>query len=78
MQSKNTVYARRWFKQNFILIAYENKGYDMKVYPKLVLNKMKVMGGPTPIYTPLGTSLKEASIEASMYAPTKEALWKTS
>jgi Mor family transcriptional regulator len=46
----------------------------MKVYPKLVLNKMKVMGGPTPIYTPLGTSLKEASIEASMYAPTKEAL----
>jgi hypothetical protein len=24
---------------------YENKGYDRKMYPKLVLNKLKVMGG---------------------------------
>ncbi len=24
---------------------YENKGYDKKTYPKLVLNKLKVMGG---------------------------------
>ncbi len=54
MQSKNIVYARR-FKQKFILIKYENEGYDKKRYPKLVLNKLKVMGGPTPIYTPLGT-----------------------
>jgi hypothetical protein len=34
---------------------YEDKGYDMKVNPKGMLNKLKVMGGPTPIYTPLGT-----------------------
>jgi hypothetical protein len=49
------VYAKRWFKHNFILIMYENKGYDKKTYPKLVLNILKVMGGPTPIYTLLGT-----------------------
>jgi len=34
---------------------YENKGYDNKTYLKLVLNRLKVMGGSTPIYTPLGT-----------------------
>jgi hypothetical protein len=38
---------------NFIL--YKNKGYDKKMFPKLVLNILKVMGGPTSIYTPLGT-----------------------
>jgi hypothetical protein len=36
-------------------MMYENKGYDKKVYPKLVLNELKVMRGPTPIYTPLRT-----------------------
>jgi hypothetical protein len=49
------VYARKWFRHNFILITYGNNGYDNKVYPKLVLNKLKVMGSSTPIYTPLGT-----------------------
>ncbi len=58
---------------NFILITYENKGYDKKMYSKLMLNRLKVMGGPTLIYTPLGTKLKEASIKVSMCAPTKEA-----
>ncbi len=38
---------------------YENKGYDKKSYPKLMLNKMKVMGDPTFIYTPLGIYLKD-------------------
>jgi len=33
---------------------YENKGYEKKMYPKLVLNKLKIMGSPTPICTPLG------------------------
>ncbi len=33
---------------------YENESYDKKAYPKLVLNKLKVMGGVTFIYTPLG------------------------
>jgi hypothetical protein len=33
---------------------YEDKGYDKKVYPKLVLNRLKVMGSPTLIYIPLG------------------------
>jgi hypothetical protein len=36
-------------------MMYENKGYDKKAYPKLVLNRLKVMGGSTLIYTPLGT-----------------------
>jgi hypothetical protein len=48
------VYVVRWLKQNFILITYENISYDKKKYPKLVLNRLKVMRGPTPIYTPLG------------------------
>lgn len=39
-----------------------------------MLNKLEVMGGPTPNYTPLETKFKKASIEASMCAPTKEAL----
>jgi hypothetical protein len=26
---------------------YENKGYDKKVKPKLVLNRLKIMGGHT-------------------------------
>jgi hypothetical protein len=37
------------------LIMYENKSYDKKRYPKMMLNKLKIMGGPSPIYTPLGT-----------------------
>jgi hypothetical protein len=28
MQSKNMMYAKNWFKQNFTLITYKNKGYD--------------------------------------------------
>jgi hypothetical protein len=34
---------------------YENKGYDNKTYSKLVLNRLKIMGGPALIYTTLGT-----------------------
>jgi hypothetical protein len=34
---------------------YRNKGYDKKMYPKLTLNRLKVMGSPTPIYTLLGS-----------------------
>jgi hypothetical protein len=55
MQGKNTVYVRRWLKHNFIMIMYENKGYDKKMYQNLMLNRLKVMGGLIPIYTPLGT-----------------------
>jgi hypothetical protein len=32
MQGKNTIYARRLFKQKIILIRYENEGYDRKRY----------------------------------------------
>jgi hypothetical protein len=70
------VYARRWLKQNFFVITYENKGYDKKVYPKLVLNKLKVMGGPTFIYTPLGPTWRKP-LEASMSAPTEETSSET-
>ncbi len=34
---------------------YKNKGYDRKTYPKLVFNRLKVMGGVILFYTPLGT-----------------------
>ncbi len=55
MQGKNIVHAKRLFKQNFILITYKNKGYDKKMYSKLVLNRLKVMGCFISMYTPLGT-----------------------
>jgi hypothetical protein len=55
MQGKNIIYVKRWFNQNLILIIYEDKGYDKKMYSKLVVNILKVMEGPTFIYTPLGT-----------------------
>jgi hypothetical protein len=41
-------------KKNFILIKYENKGYDRKMYSKVMLNRLKVMWGFIFIYTPLG------------------------
>jgi hypothetical protein len=41
------------------MITYENKGYDKKAYPKLVLNRLKVMKGLSFIYTPLGPSLRK-------------------
>jgi hypothetical protein len=49
----------------------KNKGYDKKTYPKLMLNILKVIRGPTSIYTPMGTLFKEASIEAFICASTK-------
>jgi hypothetical protein len=75
-QGKNMVYVLKWFKYNFILVTYENKGYDKKLYPKLMLNRLNVVAGLTLIYTPSGTYLKDASIETPMSAPTKEAFWK--
>jgi hypothetical protein len=35
------------------IVMYENKCYDKKMYPKLVLNKLKIMGGPNLVYIPL-------------------------
>jgi hypothetical protein len=35
--------------------------YDVKSCLRLMLNKLKEMKGPTPIYTLLGTQLKEVS-----------------
>ncbi len=49
-------------KQIFIVIKYENinikgikQGYGIRLYLKLVMNKLKVIGGPTSICTSLGT-----------------------
>jgi hypothetical protein len=41
------------------------QGYDARSCLKLVLNKLKKMKGLIPIYTPLGTNLKEAFMCAS-------------
>jgi hypothetical protein len=35
------------------------EGYGTRSYFKLVLYRLKVMGGPTTIYTPLGPSSKK-------------------
>jgi len=37
------IYVRRWLNQNYILITYEDNGYDKRMYPNLVLNRLKVM-----------------------------------
>jgi hypothetical protein len=44
----------------------------------MVLNKLKEMKGPTSIYTPLETLLKEAFKEAFMCASHKEVYWEPS
>jgi len=57
---------------------HENKGYNKKMYSKLMLNILKVMGGSFFIYIPLETYFKEVSIEVSMCALTKETSQKAS
>jgi hypothetical protein len=52
---------------------YGNKGYDKKMYPKLVLNKIEGNGRSYPYLYPIGDLVQEASIKASMNAPTKKA-----
>jgi hypothetical protein len=59
-------------------MMYENKAYDKKSYPKLVLSRLKLMGGLSLIYIPLGTWFKEVFIEVSMCAPITEASEKAS
>jgi hypothetical protein len=41
------------FQQNFIIITRKRtkQGCDKRMYPKLVFNKLKVMGNSTSIYT---------------------------
>ncbi len=43
-----------------MLITYENKSYNKKAHPKLVLNRLKVMEGLTPIYTPFGDLVQKS------------------
>ncbi len=57
---------------------YGNKGYDKKMYPKLVLNKIEGNGRSYPYLYPIGDLVQEASIKASMNAPTKKASWEAS
>lgn len=62
IKSKKMKYAKKKFKQIFILITYGNmnmkwnkQGYDSRLYFKLKLNKLKRMGNPTFInYNPFG------------------------
>jgi hypothetical protein len=61
-KNKNIKYVKQKCKWKFILVTYETmnmkrseQGYDARSYFKLVLNKLKVMGGFTFVYIPLGT-----------------------
>jgi len=38
------VYVRRWFKQNFISITYENKSYNEKKVPKTGVEQIENNG----------------------------------
>jgi hypothetical protein len=50
--------------KNLIKIDYKNEtrtkqSCDKKMYPKLVLNKLKVIKGPTSTYTPCGLNSRK-------------------
>jgi len=54
--------AKQMWKQIFIMLTYTNmnmkgtwQGYGAKLCLRLVLNILKEMKGPVPIYTPFGT-----------------------
>jgi hypothetical protein len=74
--------ARPMWKQIFIMSTYANmnmertqQNYSARSCLKLMLNKLKEMKGPTPIYTPLGILFKKVFNKASMCASSKEACW---
>jgi acid phosphatase class B len=61
-KNKNTTHAKQ--KSNIIFLQGRNKtkqGYDKKMYPKLVLNKLKVIGNLIFIYTHWALSSKKFS-----------------
>jgi Mor family transcriptional regulator len=67
---KTNIYYVNICKHEFMKKTWQN--YGARSCLRLVLNKLKEMKGPTFIYTPLGTHLKEASKEVSMCASSKE------
>jgi hypothetical protein len=81
-ENKNKRCVKHMWKQIFIMLTCVNmntkrtwQGYDARSCLRRLLNKLKEMRGPTPIYTLLGTYLKEVFKEASMCASSKEASW---
>jgi hypothetical protein len=72
--------VRLIWKRIFILLTYANmnmkitwQGYGVRLCLRLILNKLKKMKGFIFIYTPLGTSFKEAFKEPFMCASNKKA-----
>jgi hypothetical protein len=72
LKNKNIRCAQQTWKRIFIMLTYVNmnmkrrwQGYDARLCLRLMLNRLKEIRGPTPIYTPLGTSFKEAYMCAS-------------
>ncbi len=66
-------------KKKFITLTYANmnikitqQSFDARSCLKLLLKKLKESRGPTRIYTPLGTYLKETSKEIFICASNKE------
>ncbi len=62
IKDKNMKCEKSKCKQIFIVIKYENvnikgieQGYGIRLYLKLVMNKLKVIRGPTSICTSLRT-----------------------
>jgi len=81
-KNKKMKCARLMWKHISIILIYANmnmkitwQGYGVRLCLKMVLNKLKEMKGSISIYTHLGTLLKEASKEASMWASSKKAFW---
>ncbi len=49
------------------------QSYTTRSCLRLMLDKLKEMKGPTPIYTPLGIQFKKVSKKVSMCASSKKA-----
>ncbi len=76
--------ARQMWKWIFIILTYGNMNmkrtwqvYSARLCLKPMFNRLKEMKGPTFVYTPLGTYLKEASKKAPMGASNKEVFLRT-
>jgi hypothetical protein len=84
-KNKNTRCVKQTWKQIFIMLTYANvnmkriwQGYGARSCVGLMLNILKEMKAPIPIYTPFGTNIKEASKKVSRCASNKEASWEPS
>jgi hypothetical protein len=80
VKDKNTKCAKQKWKQIFIMLKYENmnikkpkQSYGSRLYFKLVLNILKVMGVKHLFIPFWGPNSRKLAMEISMCPPTNQA-----